>query len=320
MEPSLVNVCITLVFLVVTALPVARTDSLAKSPTSYEASVPAAVDPSWPRILTFEIVKSFPHDTSAFTEGLVYLSHNASGGRSTGEGIFYESTGMRGQSTVREVDVATGKVLKKVAQSPQVFSEGLTLVNNNRLLQLAWQVQTGSIYSRQTLQKIGSFRHQMTDGWGLSTYNRSLLVGSDGTSYIYFISATSFKTLHKVQVTDGGTPIAWINELEVRGNRIYANVWQTDCVAVIDPVSGRVAAWMDLQRLRGLAAARVKPRQEFDVLNGIAWDAQQRRLFVTGKYWPLVFQIAPKTRPASGSRAADLAAIRERCHPQVYRR
>ncbi|GJP54621.1 hypothetical protein CLOM_g13689 [Closterium sp. NIES-68] len=227
---------------------------------------------------------------------------------------------MRGQSTVREVDVATGKVLKKVAQSPQVFSEGLTLVNNNRLFQLAWQVQTGTIYSRQTLQKIGSFRHQMTDGWGLSTYNRSLLVGSDGTSYIYFISASTFKTLHKVQVTDSGTPIAWINELEVRGNRIYANVWQTDCVAVIDPVSGRVAAWMDLQRLRGLAAARVKPRQEFDVLNGIAWDAQQRRLFVTGKYWPLVFQIAPKMRPASGSRAADLAAIRERCHPQVYRR
>ncbi|CAI5465514.1 unnamed protein product [Closterium sp. Yama58-4] len=193
-------------------------------------------------------------------------------------------------------------------------TEGLALVNN-RLFQLAWQVKTGTIYNRKSLQKIGSFRHQMTDGWGLSTYNRSLLVGSDGTSNIYFISATSFKTLHKVKVTDGGTPIAWINELEVRGGRIYANVWQTDCIAVIDPLSGRVAAWMDLQRLRALAAAKVKANQEFDVLNGIAWDAQQRRLFVTGKYWPLVFQIAPKT--ITGSTPDDVAAIRLRCHPQV---
>ncbi|CAI5528083.1 unnamed protein product [Closterium sp. Naga37s-1] len=246
-------------------------------------------------------------DTSPVFLGLVYVSHNASGGRSSGEGIFYESTGMRGQSSVREVDVATGKVLKKVPQSAPVFSEGLALIND-RLFQLAWQVKTGTIYNRKSLQKIGSFRHQMTDGWGLSTYNKSLLVGSDGTSYIYFISATTFKTLHKVKVTDGGTPIAWINELEVRGGRIYANVWQTDCIAVIDPLSGRVAAWMDLQRLRALAAAQVKPNQEFDVLNGIAWDAQQRRLFVTGKYWPRVFQIAPKT--LTRSTADDVAAIR----------
>ncbi|CAI5467919.1 unnamed protein product [Closterium sp. Yama58-4] len=299
MEPSFLNrCCIGLGFLLLTAaLPLAHA--------------------GWPYILTFDLIKTFPHDTSAFTEGLLFVSHNASGGRSSGEGIFYESTGMRGQSTVREVDVATGKVLKQVPQGAQVFSEGLALVNN-RLFQLAWQVKTGTIYNRKSLQKIGSFRHQMTDGWGLSTYNQSLLVGSDGTSYIYFISATTFKTLHKVKVMDGGTPIAWINELEVRGGLIYANVWQTDCIAVIDPLSGRVAAWMDLQRLRALAAAQVKANQQFDVLNGIAWDAQQRRLFVTGKYWPLVFQIAPKT--IMGSTPDDVAAIRLRCHPQVYRR
>ncbi|CAI5504167.1 unnamed protein product [Closterium sp. Naga37s-1] len=361
-------------------------------------------------------------DTSPVFLGLVYVSHNASGGRSSGEGIFYESTGMRGQSSVREVDVATGKVLKKVPQSAPVFSEGLALIND-RLFQLAWQVKTGTIYNRKSLQKIDprshtSFTHRSHaapsrqlpppddgraaqgegDGWR-HTYSADQRVGSavmmmgaarwwgaappplpprlsclQPLPFAFLpLNPPPISALHKVKVTDGGTPIAWINELEVRGGRIYANVWQTDCIAVIDPLSGRVAAWMDLQRLRAsggldgpaapavecqvngvrasggldgpaapavsavlvgrvaawmdlqrlwaLAAAQVKPNQEFDVLNGIAWDAQQRRLFVdakvtsqqrrlfvTGKYWPRVFQIAPKT--LTRSTADDVAAIR----------
>ncbi|GJP51055.1 hypothetical protein CLOM_g10224 [Closterium sp. NIES-68] len=272
-----------------------------------------------PRILTFDLVKTYSHDSRAFTQGLLYVDHEASGGRSSGEGVFYESTGEYGRSTVREVDVATGEVLNSVAQSADVFGEGLAL-HRDKLYQLAWRVRTGLVYDRETLEPRGSFQHGMADGWGLSVLNESVMVGTDGSSTLFHLHSSSFKAVARVTVKDGGRRIPNLNELEVVGGLVWANVWQSNCIAAIHPDSGRVLAWLDLSELQRQASERSNQLGSpgFDVLNGIAWDSKRNRLFVTGKYWPLMFHINPRMAPLKATpqeRLAELKLVRQRCQP-----
>lgn len=240
-----------------------------------------------PEILSFKILKTFHHDPKAFTQGLFYSSER--------NGTFYESTGMWGQSGVREVDVNTGKVRRLVSNLPTTFGEGLAEAGG-RLFQLTWQTKDVNVFEKKTLKYLGKKKHPMGDGWGLTTAtseNGSILIGSDGSSSLFFLNATTLKLLRRVTVSDGGRPITQLNELEFIDGFIWANVWQTNCIAKIRPEDGKIAAWLYAPQLRLqlLSAYNSTVTAEMDVLNGIAWDATNSRFFVTGKYWPAIFQL-----------------------------
>ncbi len=240
------------------------------------ASAPAAAAPP---TYTFEIVKSYPHDSSAFTQGLVYEN-----------GRLLESTGLNGQSSLREVDLATGAILKKVDVPPQYFAEGLTEFNS-KLYQLTWQSNKGFVYDRATFRKQSEFSYT-GEGWGLADNETSLIL-SDGTNKIRFLDPATFAVRRTINVTYGNNrPLAQLNELEYIDGEIYANVWQADTIARIDPATGKVLSWIDLS---GLLPENERTAQT-DVLNGIAYDAAGKRLFVTGKLWPKIYEIKLKLR------------------------
>ena len=223
-------------------------------------------------IYGYEVVNVYPHDREAFTQGLLYR-----------DGVLYESTGLNGRSSLRKVQLETGKVLQQVSVSSRYFAEGLTDWGA-RLVQLTYQTNVGFVYD------LGSFKQMQTfnytgEGWGLARDEKRLIM-SDGTSTLRFLDPQTFKVTGQVQVTDGSTEVREINELEVIDGQVYANVWLTDRIAIIAPESGRVTAWINL------AGLMAKPGLSGDaVLNGIAYDAQRRRLFVTGKLWPSLFEI-----------------------------
>jgi glutamine cyclotransferase len=218
------------------------------------------------------IVREYPHDPEAFTQGLLYH-----------DGLLYESTGLRGRSTLREVDPGTG-VPRRVHRLPDDrFGEGLALLGE-RLVQLTWRSGVLYVYDRKTFRLLRTFPYSR-EGWGLASDGRRL-VASDGSDRLFFLDPRTFRMLRSVAVTDGGRPVVRLNELEFAGGRILANVWESDRIARIDPASGRVVDWIDLAplrvRLRGTAA---------ETANGIAWDARDRRLLVTGKLWPILFEV-----------------------------
>jgi glutamine cyclotransferase len=221
----------------------------------------------------FEVVQSWPHDPHAFTQGLVYR-----------EGRLYEGTGMNGESSIREVDLQTGGVLHRRNLAPEYFGEGITLLGG-KLYQLTWRSQVGFIYDAATFQLAGQFSYT-GEGWGLTDDGKSLIL-SDGTSTLRFLDPTTFAVRRTVKVTDNGREVARLNELEYVNGEVYANVWQTDLLVRIDPATGQVKGWIDL---KGLLPEEEKSGDE-DVLNGIAHDAANDRLFVTGKRWPKLFQI-----------------------------
>ncbi len=221
-------------------------------------------------IYTYHVVNTYPHDTSAFTEGLVFTN-----------GSLYESTGEYGSSSLRRVNLEDGAVQQKVSLPSQYFGEGLTAVNN-ALIQLTWQEKTGFIYNKQTLALTGNFTYS-TQGWGL-TYNGSELVMSDGSSNLYFLDPVTYQKVGQVSVHDGTTPITNLNELEYVNGSIYANIWQQQKIAIINPKTGAVTGWIDLTGI-------YQPKGTDDVLNGIAYDQQTSSLYVTGKGWPHLYQI-----------------------------
>jgi glutamine cyclotransferase len=221
----------------------------------------------------YSVVTSYPHDPAAFTQGLQYV-----------DGVFYEGTGLNGRSSIRKVDVESGKVLQQHDLPAEYFGEGIT-VWNNRLFQLTWQSGIAFVYDRATFKQLTTFRYR-GEGWGL-TYDGRHLVMSDGTSTLRFLDPETFAEQRRVTVKAGGEPIVSLNELEAVKGEIFANVWQTDMIARINPATGAVTGWIDL---RGLLTPG--QRTATDVLNGIAYDAAKDRLFVTGKLWPRVFQIA----------------------------
>jgi glutaminyl-peptide cyclotransferase len=226
---------------------------------------------------TYRVVAEHPHDTSAFTEGLVYM-----------DGHLYESTGLAGQSSLREVDVATGKVLRLRPVQRPYYGEGLARVGH-RWLQLTWTTQVGFIYN-DALQPVGRFSYR-GEGWGLTSDGRTLIL-SDGSAVLRRLDPQSFAEVGRIEVHDGDHPVVMLNELEFTEGRIYANVWMTDRIAEIDPASGAVLAWIDLVPLRD----RFSPPPDWDVRenvpNGIAYDPRSRHFFVTGKRWPKLFEIA----------------------------
>lgn len=220
----------------------------------------------------YRVVRSYPHDPGAFTQGLVFDG-----------GVLYEGTGLNGQSTIRKVRLETGEVLQVRKLEPHYFGEGITLWAGS-LVQLTWQSETGFVYDRATFERTRTFSYT-GEGWGL-THDGRRLVMSDGTAQLRFLSPKTFREVGRVTVRDAGAPVPHLNELEYVRGEILANVWQSERIARISPTTGQVIGWIDL---RGLLtpgeAARV------DVLNGIAYDAAGDRLFVTGKLWPRLFHI-----------------------------
>ena len=235
-----------------------------------QASTPS---PEVVRVYTYRIVNSYPHDPEAFTQGLVYVN-----------GVLYEGTGLRGESTLRRVDLVTGQVLQSRSLPDQFFGEGVT-VWDDRIIQLTWQSKVGFVRDLATFDLVREFRYP-TEGWGL-THDGTHLIMSDGTATLHFLDPVSFEEVSRIEVLDGSSPVARLNELEFIDGEVYANIWQTDRIARISPESGQVTGWIDLT---GLLSPEDRT-QEVDVLNGIAYDAENDRLFVTGKLWPRLFEI-----------------------------
>jgi glutamine cyclotransferase len=220
----------------------------------------------------YEVVNVYPHDRDAFTQGLLFR-----------DGVLYESTGLNGRSSLRKVQLETGKVLQQISVEARYFAEGLTDWGS-RLVQLTWETNVGFVYDLASFKRLQTFSYT-GQGWGLARDARRLIM-SDGTATLRFLDPQTFAVTRRVQVSDGGVPVRELNELEFIDGQIYANVWQTDRIAIIAPDTGRVTGWINLAGL--LPASAVA---SVDVLNGIAWDAQRRRLFVTGKLWPSLFEI-----------------------------
>jgi glutamine cyclotransferase len=224
---------------------------------------------------TYDVVNVWPHDREAFTEGLMYVG-----------GILLESTGMNGASTLRKVDLPTGRILQEVTLSAEYFGEGTTALGG-KIYQLTWQNHTGFVYDLASLQKEREFPFT-GEGWGLTTDGKSLIM-SDGTSQIRFLDPATLQVTRTIAVTNGGQPLPMLNELEYIRGEIFANIWQTPYVARIDPATGQVTGLIDFSGL--LAPGDFAGRPPPDVLNGIAYDAAGDRLFVTGKYWPKLFEV-----------------------------
>lgn len=262
--------------LLILALSLASLQCNGSASTNTPPKDPGAAENAVVPKFGYQILNIWPHDPNAFTQGLVFL-----------DGKLIESTGQEGHSSLRSVELQTGKVLKKVDVPLPYFAEGVALLNN-KLYQLTWIHKLGFIYDAQTLEKIGEFNYS-GEGWGLATDGSSLLL-SDGSNRIRFLEPDSFRVTKTIAVVDGKTPINELNELEYVNGEIYANVWHDDRIAVIDPENGHVKAWIDLSGL-------LQPGDVADpeaVLNGIAFDQASNRLFVTGKLWPRLFEIKIK--------------------------
>ena len=226
-----------------------------------------------PVLYTYRVVETYPHDREAFTQGLVFA-----------DGMLYESTGLRGRSSLRLVELETGEVRQSRELADQFFGEGIT-VFGDRIVQLTWQSQVGFVYAKDSFELVQEFSYS-TEGWGL-THDGQRLIMSDGTPTLHFLDPETFQETGAVEVYDQEGPVNRLNEMEYIQGEVYANVWQTDRIALIDPDSGWVRAWVDLS---GLLSEEDR-HQGADVLNGIAYDSQQGRLFVTGKLWPKIFEI-----------------------------
>lgn len=257
---------------VATALPTTAPTATLASPLASPLQSPIPT-PAVAAQYGYEIIATYPHDRDAFTQGLVY-----------DDGVLYESTGLNGRSSLRKVNLQTGEVLQRRDIDQQYFAEGLTLFND-KLIQLTWQSNKGFVYDKTTFEPLREWTYP-TEGWGL-THDGKQLIMSDGSATLRFLNPDTLAVEREITVTDAGQPVVRLNELEYVNGEIFANVWQTDLMARIDPQTGRVNGWIDLSGLLS-PADRVQP---VDVLNGIAYDPAGDRLFVTGKLWPKLFEI-----------------------------
>lgn len=233
--------------------------------------------PLAPNVDGYEVVRIYRHDFRAYTQGLIYDN-----------GEFFESTGGLGASSLRRVHVGTGAVLQRYNLADQHFGEGLALVNG-RLIQLTWQSQLGFVHDPVTLDRLDVFGYT-GEGWGLA-YDGEELAMSDGTAELRFLEPTTLSVRRQLTVTDANGPVAQLNELEYVEGEIWANIWQTDLIARISPESGVVIGYIDLSGLMdNWAWSRLWPRHT-DVLNGIAYDPDTERIFVTGKLWPVLYEL-----------------------------
>jgi glutaminyl-peptide cyclotransferase len=231
-----------------------------------------------PVIYGYRIVNVYPHDSRAYTQGLVYH-----------DGFLFESTGLYGRSTLRKVRLESGKVIQQYPVDAKYFAEGLTNWGG-LLIQLTWQSRIGFVYDLRTFKVQREFSY-LGEGWGL-THDREQLIMSDGSSSLRFLDPATFKEIGRLSVKDRGEAVENLNELEFVRNDVFANVWHTDRIAIIEPRSGQVIAWIDLSGL----LSNSDRRDAEAVLNGIAYDTAGDRLFVTGKRWPKLFEIQLERR------------------------
>ena len=234
---------------------------------------------SKPAIYTYKIVNSYPHDTKAYTQGLEYYN-----------GFLYETTGRRGQSTLRKVDLKTGKVLQKIDLESKYFGEGMTIVNN-KIIWLTWQAKKGFVYDLETFKLEKEFAYNKSkDGWGL-THNDKELIKSDGTHKIWFLDHETMQERSYIQVYSHDRAVDQLNELELINGKLYANYYQKPVIAIINPENGIVEGLANLKGLVKEMAKTQKLVSDDEVLNGIAYDTENNRLFVTGKNWGKLFEI-----------------------------
>jgi len=225
---------------------------------------------------SYEILGVIPHDTRAYTQGLIVEG-----------GQMYEGTGMRGESTLRRVDMRSGEVLQEIGIPEEHFGEGVTIVND-KIIQLTWQSNIGFVYDKKTFRKLKEFGYP-TEGWGLTFDGRNLLL-SDGSEQLMFLDTATYRIIKRVQVYDNSGPISKINELEYVDGFVYANIYTTDFIVKIDPATGKVVERWDMPGLLGDADRD----QRTDVLNGIAYDGGSKHFYITGKYWPKMFEMILK--------------------------
>ncbi len=224
-------------------------------------------------VFGYEVVNVYPHDPDAFSQGLAFA-----------DGFLYEGTGRYRRSSLRQVDLESGKVVKHAPLEPRLFGEGITIWGD-RIVQLTWRSRVGFVYDRHSFKRLGQF-HYRGEGWGI-THDGRRLVLSDGSATLRFLDPKTFRVVDTVTVRDGNRRVDQLNELEYVEGEIYANVWGSERIARISPADGRVVGWIDL-------AGLLKPAERTNVdavLNGIAYDPKAKRLFVTGKLWPKLFEI-----------------------------
>lgn len=226
-----------------------------------------------PAEYTFVLIHSFPHDTSAYTQGLAHR-----------DGFLYEGTGLNGRSSLRRVNLETGTVVQRVDLEPEFFGEGVTIVKD-KIIQLTWKSQTGFVYDLNSFRLLRQF-HYPGEGWGLATNGTDLFM-SDGTAEIRVLDPETFREKRRFKVHDRSKLIDQLNELEFVEGQIFANVWHTSRIACISPQTGAVVGWIDLTGLPS-PIYHLEPEA---VLNGIAYDSIHKRLFVTGKLWPMIYEI-----------------------------
>lgn len=224
------------------------------------------------QVYDYKVVNVYPHDESAFTQGLVF-----------DEGALFEGTGQYGKSTLRKVDLKTGAVKKEISLPDWIFGEGIAILED-RIVQLTWRSKKGFVYDKESFEETGNFSYQ-SEGWGI-TSDGSHLIMSDGSDALYFLDPETFQVQEQLRVKYKGEPVNRLNELEYVKGEIYANIWTSDSIAIISPKNGEVRAWIDLGGL-----LPKEDRAGANVLNGIAYDPKDDRLFVTGKLWPKLFEI-----------------------------
>ncbi|MGJ8743832.1 glutaminyl-peptide cyclotransferase [Polaribacter sp.] len=231
------------------------------------------------QVYTFKIINTYPHDTKAYTQGLEYYN-----------GFLYETTGRKGQSTLRKVDITTGKVLKKIDLDKKYFGEGMSIVND-KITWLTWQSKVGFVYDLNTFEQVSEFSYNKSiEGWGL-THNDKEFIKSDGSNKIWFLDLETKAEKRFIQVYNHKQSIPYLNELEYVNGKIYANYWKKPLIAIINPETGVVEGIANMTELKKEMEKTQKLTDDDDVLNGIAYDKENNRLFVTGKHWEKLFEI-----------------------------
>ena len=224
-------------------------------------------------VYTYKVINIYPHDRNAFTQGLIFV-----------DGVFFEGTGLHGRSSLRRVSIETGEILEYHELPSHLFGEGVTIYDN-KIIQLTWRSNVGFVYDKDSLELLRKFSYP-TEGWGVTCDDEHLIM-SDGTANLYFLHPESFEEQKRIKVHDNKGSVQRLNELEYVDGEIYANVFQTNRIARINPKTGKVVGWIDLT---GILTVEDR-REPVDVLNGIAYDSENSRLFVTGKLWSKLFEI-----------------------------